>query len=62
MDEKIGITESGIIQRVAFCGCTNDALEAGRTCGQPQCPNAEPWPPAHLRSLAAKSKQQRDGA
>lgn len=27
-------------EEVAFCGCTNERLEAGRTCGQPQCPNA----------------------
>ena len=25
---------------VEFCGCTNEELERGRTCGQPQCPNA----------------------
>lgn len=28
------------VEDVEFCGCTNTALEAGRTCGQPQCPNA----------------------
>lgn len=26
---------------VDLCGCTNEELEAGRTCGQPACPNRE---------------------
>lgn len=27
------------ITEVPICGCTNTDLEAGRTCGQPECPN-----------------------
>lgn len=27
------------IEAVPFCGCTNEQLEAGRTCGLPECPN-----------------------
>lgn len=30
-----------VTEEVEFCGCTNEELEAGRTCGQPQCPNIE---------------------
>lgn len=26
-------------EEVPFCGCTNEELEAGRSCGQPTCPN-----------------------
>lgn len=29
------------ITEVPFCGCTNDELEQGKTCGQPQCPNRD---------------------
>jgi hypothetical protein len=31
---------STVIEEVGFCGCTNEQLEAGRTCGQLACPNA----------------------
>jgi hypothetical protein len=31
---------NAIVEEVEFCGCTNEELEAGKTCGQPQCPNA----------------------
>lgn len=35
-----GPSEAGI-EAVELCGCTNEQLEAGVTCGQPQCPNAK---------------------
>ena len=28
-----------VVEEVEFCGCTNEELEAGHTCGQPTCPN-----------------------
>ena len=28
-----------VVEEVPFCGCTNEELERGRTCGQDQCPN-----------------------
>lgn len=28
-----------VVEEVDICGCTNEELEAGRTCGQPECPN-----------------------
>lgn len=45
MSDIRGINETGktIIETVDFCGCTNDQLEAGKTCGFPQCPNIEAW-------------------
>lgn len=30
-----------IVEEVEFCGCTNEELEAGRTCGQDTCPNGK---------------------
>jgi hypothetical protein len=30
---------SAQVTDVEFCNCTNDELEAGKTCGLPQCPN-----------------------
>lgn len=33
-----------LTEEVEFCGCTNEELEEGRTCGQVQCPNRGPLP------------------
>lgn len=33
------MSESGQIEDVEFCDCTNEELEAGRSCSQPTCPN-----------------------
>lgn len=43
MSDERGVNETGktIIKEVEFCGCTNEKLERGETCGQPQCPNIE---------------------
>lgn len=30
-----------VIEEVPFCGCTNEQLEHGQSCGQPQCPNID---------------------
>lgn len=39
--------ETAHIETVDICGCTNEQLEAGRTCGQDICPNrADPTDPA----------------
>jgi hypothetical protein len=35
-----GTDQGPFIEEVEFCGCTNEELEAGSTCGQPKCPNA----------------------
>jgi hypothetical protein len=32
-------TDKPIVQKVDFCGCTNEQLERGETCGLPVCPN-----------------------
>jgi hypothetical protein len=33
-----------VVTEVEFCDCTNEELEAGRVCDQPQCPNRETAP------------------
>lgn len=40
MDAHINLDHpEGYGEDVEFCDCTNEELEACRTCGQPQCPN-----------------------
>lgn len=37
-------SEKTVIEKVEFCGCTNDQLERGTSCGLPQCPNMAGFP------------------
>lgn len=38
-DRRAVLLQGPGVEDVDFCGCTNEELEADRTCGEPQCPN-----------------------
>lgn len=48
------------VEEVAFCGCTNEELEAGRTCAQMGCPNLCQC--GHGRTLHADASCRGTGA
>jgi hypothetical protein len=39
-----GPARETVVEEVEFCGCTNDQLERGTSCGLPQCPNMAGFP------------------
>lgn len=39
-DQRDGKAEAAVtVTEIEICGCTNEALERGDTCGQANCPN-----------------------
>lgn len=39
-EKKAGEAKAAaIVTEIEICGCTNEALERGDTCGQANCPN-----------------------
>jgi hypothetical protein len=64
-----------VVEVVEFCGCTNDQLERGTSCGLPQCPNMAGFPkPAgivhplaegarvhHVAGIATRRRPDRGG-